>query len=375
MQTITVTDRQGATLSQRQITAEGFMRVPAIVARTGIQEYHSSELGMDGNKMIRVYRPADEVFNPESLASYEDQSITNDHPAAMVDSKSYRNVVMGHIANAARREGDTVVADLVVKSQDAIDAIIRGKAEVSAGYTAEYDFTPGTTPEGLPYDGIQRNIRINHLALVDAGRAGVARILDHAPAGGRKMQHVTLDSGTQVEVADASTAKLIQNTIDGLRKQVADAEAGEAAVQEALTQAEAAKDIAEENLEQAEEKVKDLEEDLAEYQSSEAMDSARKIAGKDFVCDSKSQLEIKRAALKAVRPKIDWASKDASYIAYAWDAESEKAEDKDKDEEKESTDSQYRNLGAHVPTATADAQGQRDAARQAYLDRRYGAKK
>jgi hypothetical protein len=43
------------------------------------------------------------------------------------------------------------------------------RRDTSAGYTCEVDPTPGVSPEGEPYDGIQRRIRFNHVALGPRG--------------------------------------------------------------------------------------------------------------------------------------------------------------------------------------------------------------
>ena len=41
------------------------------VARTGEQEYLPSELGLPGaGEMISVFRPEEEVFSPETIASF-----------------------------------------------------------------------------------------------------------------------------------------------------------------------------------------------------------------------------------------------------------------------------------------------------------------
>ena len=57
-----------------------------------------------------------------------------------------------------------------------------GKIEVSPGYNLNLDFTPGIHPDYGPYDAVQYNIRYNHVAIVDKGRAGqeVALHLDSA---------------------------------------------------------------------------------------------------------------------------------------------------------------------------------------------------
>ena len=51
------------------------------------------------------------------------------------------------------------------------DVLKRGLRELSLGYDCDLEENPGTW-NGMPYDCIQRNIRINHLAIVDEARAG-----------------------------------------------------------------------------------------------------------------------------------------------------------------------------------------------------------
>ena len=55
-----------------RLTQDGYLVAEANVARTGIQLYSAAELGMDGEpgKVVRVYRPPDEVFNKDAMASY-----------------------------------------------------------------------------------------------------------------------------------------------------------------------------------------------------------------------------------------------------------------------------------------------------------------
>ena len=86
MTRLTVFDRVSHRITHREYTDEGFLKVPARVARTGIQEYLARELGLDGdpNRIVRVYRAPEEVFSPASLSSYDACDITNDHPKGLV---------------------------------------------------------------------------------------------------------------------------------------------------------------------------------------------------------------------------------------------------------------------------------------------------
>lgn len=138
------------------------------IARTGFQEYLSEEIGKPGKGMIRVYRPEEEVFSKETLASFEAMPVTDDHPAEGVFIDNYKALSKGDVHNVRRGKGeesDLCIADLVIKDSDLIHEIMdNGKREISCGYT--YDL--------VEEDGryVQRNIRGNHVAVVDAGRAG-----------------------------------------------------------------------------------------------------------------------------------------------------------------------------------------------------------
>ena len=148
------------------------------VARTGYQDYLPEEIGISGVKgCVSVYRPEDEVFSPECIASFEGMPITNDHPDEGVSVENIRSLGMGHVQNVRRgvdEESDLLMADLLIQDPDLIDLILnKGKREISCGYTYELDFNNGKY--------IQRKIRGNHVAVVDAGRAGHrVSIKDHA---------------------------------------------------------------------------------------------------------------------------------------------------------------------------------------------------
>ena len=71
-------NRLSENISRRE--PEGYLlclNVP--VARAGTQDYLPEELGLaSGPGMISVYRPEEEVFAPETLASFEGMPVTND---------------------------------------------------------------------------------------------------------------------------------------------------------------------------------------------------------------------------------------------------------------------------------------------------------
>ena len=170
----------GYTISPNQIeTGEGFLicrNVP--ITRTGDQEYMGWEIGIPGaggGQIVTVHRPPEEVFSTAALASFEGKPVTNDHPPVLIGPDDVKTYEMGHAQNVRRGDGEWeeyTLADLHIHDRELIDAVQSGKREISCGYECEY------VPNG---DGTytQRNIRGNHVAVVERGRAGKrAAILD-----------------------------------------------------------------------------------------------------------------------------------------------------------------------------------------------------
>src|SRR5690606_12820218 len=122
---IFVQDKATFKTTARTYTDAGFLMVPGRVSRIGTQKYLRKELGLDGdpNATVTVYRPAEEVFNQDSLASFDGADVTVMHPGELVNAKNYRKTSVGLIRGAGRPDGDFVVADLIVKDADAIKMI------------------------------------------------------------------------------------------------------------------------------------------------------------------------------------------------------------------------------------------------------------
>jgi hypothetical protein len=226
-------------IADKRLTADGYLVATARAARTGVQHYLGTEVKRPDLAVARVYRPADEVFREDSLATYAFKPVTNDHPAEMVTSHTWKDVAVGNVGPKIVRDGEYVSVPLMLADVGAIGAVDNGKRELSAGYSCEIDWVPGVTPTGEAYDGVQRNIRVNHVAVVDAGRAGSeCRIGDqsthHQPEPVAAMttipalQTVLID-GVSVQVSDTA-AQLIAKQ----NKMVADATAETLAAKAAI---------------------------------------------------------------------------------------------------------------------------------------------
>lgn len=219
-------------------TPEGYIIDTPVIARTGIQWYRR-----DGRDMAE-YRPPEEVFAPESLASFVGRPLTIDHPAFMVRSDNVRSVVVGAILGEPWRDGQNLRARVVVHDKQAIELIESGlKSELSVGYTVDTVARPGVTPEGAHYDVVQRNIRCNHLSIVTRGRAGNAKFsMKEFP----RMEDVKQDSVTADQLQARCDA--LQAEVDRLKSEVKPAEITSEQLAEIRSQIEAAvrADVAEE---------------------------------------------------------------------------------------------------------------------------------
>lgn len=186
-----------------------------ILARTGSYDYLESEIMQDGdpNKIVKVYRTPEEVFSPEAIASFENKPFCNEHPQDDVTPENYKDLMVGTIRNIRRGTGNLencLVGDVIVFDPEVQELIKSGeKRELSLGYNTDI-----IQDQSGRY--VMTNIRGNHLALVDSGRAGCATIRDSAKSlnklggrngmknirNGKKFKYKMLDEDVY-EVVDA----------------------------------------------------------------------------------------------------------------------------------------------------------------------------
>ncbi|MEC7798378.1 MAG: DUF2213 domain-containing protein [Pseudomonadota bacterium] len=155
-----------------RLTRDGYAVAEVRAARTGIQQYAGREVGRPDLQVVNVYRPPESVFAADSMASYGFKPVTINHPAEGVTADSWKDLAVGVVGGDVVRDGGFVKVPLALMDAKAIKAVQDGTREISMGYVCDLAFEDGVTPEGEPYQAIQRDIRINHLALVPKGRAG-----------------------------------------------------------------------------------------------------------------------------------------------------------------------------------------------------------
>lgn len=182
-------------------TPEGYLRGRAIVTSVGVFSYRMAD-----GQIIRELRLPEEVFAADSLATFRSLPMTNNHPKELVNAENIKEYQIGFTGDAVSTmavppneyswmeglqgsklsDGFHVSNDLTITDPITIGEIKSGrKQQLSAAYTADLEAAePGAKWCGIPYDLIQRNIRYNHVAVVEKARAGdAARIrLDSADA-------------------------------------------------------------------------------------------------------------------------------------------------------------------------------------------------
>ena len=149
----------------------------AILARTGEYDYLESDILPDGDKtkIVKVYRSPEDVFEPASMASFENKPLCDNHPDDDVCGDNYNSLQHGYMRDIHRGEGDLsncLMGTIVVTDPYIIKMIQdKDKRDLSLGYDAQIVLGD----DGKYY---MKKIRGNHVALVEDGRAGIATIRD-----------------------------------------------------------------------------------------------------------------------------------------------------------------------------------------------------
>ena len=193
-------------LGETYFTPEGYLIDHPILTRVGIFEYKNP----DGS-IRRELRLPEEVFAPESLASYKGKPVILTHEAGMIDSDNVQQEQIGTILSEGTQDGDNVRAQIIIHDARKLDYGLR---ELSLGYSLDLEEVPGEW-QGQPYDAIQRNIRVNHLALVEKARAGDSARLN---IDGEDTQQNQKGGNTMSKRKDGLTPEEIAQLVEEYKK-------------------------------------------------------------------------------------------------------------------------------------------------------------
>lgn len=340
------------TLDAPRRLKDGYLAVRAKAARTGTYSYDGREIdpenkhGLRDAGMVNVLRDDKTVFDEAAVRSFIGKPITDDHPSTPITAANWRDNARGMVMGAMR-DGDYLAFDLLMTDATAIAKVDGGKRELSNGYTADLEFGDFIAPDGTACVARQASIFGNHVALVDAGRAGSeCRIKDAAvcdaatveiaslmldqitagertysgdskphkndpsnrrPGNGDVKMHVLVIDGLQVaEVSDQAKA-----AIEKLQAQVKTADEARAALDTKVAELTAQISTKDGEIAALTQKVKDAELSPAQLEKLVADRSAliaqAKAIDPNIVTDGKTEGEIRKAV---VTSKLGDAAKD-----------------------------------------------------------------
>ncbi|PSM18230.1 DUF2213 domain-containing protein [Nitratireductor sp. StC3] len=292
---------------------DGYLVADARIARTGVQTYGGKEVGRPEMATARVYRPGAEVFAKDTMASAAHRPVTNDHPADLVTSETWRDVAVGQTGDEVAGEGIYLRVPLMVSDEAAIKDIEAGKRDLSAGYTCDLDWTAGVTPTGEAYDAIQRNIRLNHVAIVRRGRAGPeVRIGDGAASwGAAPISTPTADErianmadNLRTVVVDGLSVSTTDQGAQAIEKLTKDRDDAKSALNDAEAAHKAAVDAKDGELAKKDAEIESLKGKVLDQAAidklvtarADLVDRARSVVP-DIKTDGKTDAEIRRAAV------------------------------------------------------------------------------
>lgn len=315
----------------------GMLKAPARLTRVGVFEYRTAD-----GKVVRELRLPEEVFNADSMSSFELVPLTDDHPTendGEVTAENAKRLSVGSVG-APKQDGRFLAATLMVTDSKAIVKMQGGKQELSCGYFCDREpAEPGAMwkdPESgrdLPYDFIQRNIRGNHVAVVDRGRAGPEVRVQLDAADAVQVQPGEGESPSLTTIQEVPSMEKI--VIDGLDLEVSptvkQALAKQAkATEESLAASKAETDKQAARADAAEAKVVALEKSLTEVSDPAKLQaavtarvaletSARAHLGNEAKLDGLDAQGVKKAVVAKLSPETKLDGKSADYVDALFD--------------------------------------------------------
>lgn len=302
-------------------TPEGYLTVNVPITRPGVFPYQRQ----DGTVQMEAKLP-DEIFSDRTIRSARSKPVTDEHPNEPVTLDNYNLYAKGMSHTDARVEDFKLYVSLTVTDKELINKIHEGKREISIGFLSDVVAESGTY-NGDNYEFVQRNVEINHIAIVDKGRAGPevairadsdAWQVEENNKGGHTMPKYKIDGKefeldsvvkahiekleAQKEVAENKAAKYdsLQGSYDALEVKLQKTEADLAA-----------------------EKAKQLSADELDKQVEARVtliNTAKPLLGDSFDFGGKSEREIKEAVIATTKQDFKGDGKSDDYINAFFDA-------------------------------------------------------
>lgn len=314
-------------------------RVP--IAGAMVQKYVKS----DGSEEMEAKLP-EEILSDSTVSSANSKPVTDGHHGLVTKDNSH-DLMKGFTASNGHVEGNMLYNDITITDPNLISQIKNGsKRELSIGFETQMDPTSGTY-NGAKYDAVQRNIRINHVAVVPKGRAGheVRLIGDSAEAveqvepseekGNQMETRVVRADGQNITVAADDVEKITKLDADNSAKakQIADLDAQIKKLQAEKAQLQGDADASAKKADEAQAKAdsleadnKKLQEEFDKYKADgvdkklELIDKVKSFVGDEYDYHGKSDRDMKIDAVRAIKgDSVDFTDKSDTYVQAAFD--------------------------------------------------------
>ena len=314
-------------------------RVP--IAGAMVQKYVKS----DGSEEMEAKLP-EEILSDATVSSANSKPVTDGHHGLVTKDNSH-DLLKGFTASNGHVEGNMLYNDITITDPNLISQIKSGdKRELSIGFETQMDPTSGTY-NGTKYDAVQRNIRINHVAVVPKGRAGheVRLIGDSAEAveqvepseekGNQMETRVVRADGQNITVAADDVEKITKLDADNSAKakQIADLDAQIKKLKAEKAQLQGDADASAKKADEAQAKADSLEadnkkikEEFDKYKANgvekklELIDKVKSFVGDEYDYHGKSDRDMKIDAVKAIKgDSVDFTDKSDTYVQAAFD--------------------------------------------------------
>lgn len=310
-------------------TDEGFLTLHGYATRSGVFKYKGSN-----GKIRKEYRPPEEVRKAESLATLKNKPVTIRHPrddagrAIKLNPENVQAHAVGTLGSEVDYDEASghVPVDVHVTRADGIKAVQeQGLRHLSCVYDCDAEAKKGVTPDGEPYDVIQRNIKYNSVAITELGRGGTTQLrADEAelvvdadedtqptpePTKGSVMAKVSIN-GVEYDGLDPALARDIKSLQSDLDTQKTRADEADEAVKAVEGQRDAYKKQVEEANEDGGE-----DEFLTAYKERQRIEELAKSVGVEITDESNADAKRKivEKQLSGIRADADDVYIDACF--------------------------------------------------------------
>jgi len=304
--------------SVRSYDRDGRLRVQVSpITKATVNPYYGREipnfmeLGLEPTKVYYLFR--DPLELERAVSTFTNLPLLIKHKPVSAEDHP-KELVVGTTGSNAEWCDPYIHIDLVVWDVVAIAGIeSKEQAELSSSYHYEADMTPGEY-QGMRYDGVMRNIKGNHVALVDIGRAGHDVVVhDQNPfIEGTSMSKEQKLAQAKAKAKQALQAKLASDVksddIDAIIAQL---------VQDAAKATESKPEKAQDEADSSDNSQNDVDEnDDEDKPTKTAMDAALKLAEDRATLKATQRIEALFQAREDVKSLVGKVALDSAEAVY-----------------------------------------------------------